>query len=195
MESYSNVYANAPIGATPNPVMPDPDATDEQFASDANAVLSDAVELIRHLVGAHQSAAAIIVDGDWGSIRKYFSLSQKYEAWRGYQTPATGYGIHGWLLTHNKPVRLTQAELEAHPEYKGFGAEAGKHPPMRGWLTAPIIDSDGRNWGLLQLSDKYEGEFSAQDEANLVRFTGLLSRTLEALWEIRNLRKETRSGV
>jgi len=184
-----NVYINAPIGATPNPVMPSPDESDEMFATAANACLEDAVELIRVLVGAHQSAAAIIVDGDWSSIRKYFSLSEKYRAWASYKTPATGYGIHGWLITHNQPVRLTQAELEAHPEYKGFGTEAGKHPPMRGWLTVPICDSTGRNWGLLQLSDKYEGDFTAQDEANLVRFAGLLSRSLEALWELRQLRQ------
>ncbi len=59
-----------------------------------------------------------------------------------------GYGTHGWLLRHNQPVRMTQAELEAHPEWKGFGVEADKHPPMNGWLAAPIIGKDGTNWGL-----------------------------------------------
>jgi hypothetical protein len=98
-------------------------------------------------------------------------------------------GIHGWLLRHNHPVRLTQAELEAHAEWRGFGTEAGAHPPMRGWLAAPIIDRAGKNWGLLQLSDRYEGEFTAEDEANLVRLTALVSDALGALWELRNVRK------
>ena len=43
---------------------------------------------------------------------------------------------------------------------KGFGTEAGKHPPMRGWLAVPIVGRDGKNYGLLQLSDKYDNDIS-----------------------------------
>jgi GAF domain-containing protein len=187
--THTNVYQNVITGATSNPVMPDPDAIDEAFAERANAVLREAVELIRVLIGAHQSAIAIIVQRDWHSIRKFFSLSEKYAAWADYRTPATGYGIHGWILQHNAPIRLTQAELQAHPEWKNFGTEAGTHPPMRGWLAAPLVDRSGTNWGLLQLSDKYDGEFTAEDERQFVQFAHLLSMHLEALWELRNLQK------
>ena len=38
-------------------------------------------------------------------------------------------------VRENQPIRLTQAELKAHPEWKGFGGQAGQHPPMRGWLA------------------------------------------------------------
>lgn len=185
-----NIYNNVVTGATPNPVMPDPDAIDEEFATAANDVLSRAVELVRELIGAHQSAIAIIVQNDWNSIRKYFSLSEKYKAWADYRTPATGYGIHGWLINHNKPIRLTQAELVQHPEWKSFGLEKGRHPAMNGWLAAPLVDSDGVNWGLVQLSDRYEGDFTAQDEENCIAFTAMVSSTLEALWEVRNLKKQ-----
>jgi hypothetical protein len=107
--------------------------------------MSNAVELVRDLIGAHQSAIAIVVQKDWSSVRKFFSLSSKYAAWADYRTPATGYGIHAWMLEHNAPVRMTQAELEVHPAWKGFGKEADKHPPMRGWLVAPLIDRQGVN--------------------------------------------------
>ena len=136
--THRNVYTNAVVGATPNPLMPTPDAVDEAFAAGANRVLAQAVELARDLVGAHQAAAAVLVNRDWGTIRKFFSLSEKYAAWADYATPATGYGTHGWLLAQSGCVRLTQAELEAHPHWKNFGTEAGKHPPMRGWLAVPI---------------------------------------------------------
>ncbi len=149
----ANVYHNTIIGATPNPFMPNPDAIDEAFIAEANRVLSTAVELIRVLIGAHQSAVAIIVQRDWQAVHKFFSLSDKYAAWADYRTPAIGVGIHAWMLDYNQPTRLTQAELEAHPAWLGFGTEAGKHPPMRGWLAAPIVDRNGTNWGLLQLSD------------------------------------------
>jgi GAF domain-containing protein len=187
--AHQNVYQNVVTGATTNPVMQNPDAIDEAFAEAANQVLSTAVELIRVLIGAHQSAIAIIVQNDWRSVRKFFSLSEKYTTWAAYNTPAVGFGIHAWLLQHNQPVRMTQAELEAHPEWAGFGTEVDKHPPMRGWLAAPIVDRNGTNWGLLQLSDKYEGEFTEEDEKNFVAFAKLISAALEAHWEVRNLKK------
>jgi hypothetical protein len=54
---HQNVYLkNAVTNATPNPVMQNPDAIDEEFIEATNRVLSNAVELIRVLIGAHQSA-------------------------------------------------------------------------------------------------------------------------------------------
>jgi hypothetical protein len=67
MPAHANVYANAVTGATPNPLMPTPDAVDEAFAEGANRVLARAVELARVVVGAHQAAAAVMVDRDWST--------------------------------------------------------------------------------------------------------------------------------
>lgn len=188
-----NAYENTVKGATPNALMKNPDDLDEVFALGANRVLEDTVQLARVLVGAHQAAAAIVVQGDWSSVRKYFSLSEKYAAWSRYSAPASGYGIHGWLLRHNATVRLTQTELEHHPEWRQFGNQDGQHPPMRGWLATSIRGRDGINWGLLQLSDKLEGEFDEADEAHFERLGALVSSALEALWEVRNLRRAARS--
>jgi GAF domain-containing protein len=188
-EPSANVYQNSEIGAAPNPVMRNPDAHDEQFARAANVVLAETAALIRDLVHCHQSAIAIVVQGDWSTVRKHFSLSPKYEAWAGYNTAATGYGSHGWLLRQKQTVRLTQAELEAHPEWRGFGTEAGKHPPMRGWLATPLLDSAGENWGLLQASDRYDGEFTAADQIAFERLAALVASTLEALWTVRTLQQ------
>jgi GAF domain-containing protein len=185
-----NVYHNNIVGATPNPLIPNPDHIDEAFAAAANDTLRRAAEVARLMIGTHQAAIAIIVQGDWSSVRKYFSLSEKYAEWANYNTPATGYGIHGWLPQQNSVIRMTQAELEAHPEWKSFGTEQGKHPPMRGWLAAPLVDSAGVSWGLFQLSDKYEGDFTEQDEHNFVELTALVSTALEALWHVRNFRKQ-----
>lgn len=187
----TNIYEeNKTVGAIINPLMPAPDAVDEAFAATANEMLFEAAGLLRQLVPSHQSAIAIVVNKDWKTVRKYFSLSEKYAAWKHYAEPAVGYGIHNYLLQFNQVVRLTQAELEAHPEWKGFGLEAGKHPPMRGWLAAPLIDNKGVNWGLLQLSDKVEGEYDEDDEMAVRSFAKLVSLALEAAWDKRNLAKE-----
>lgn len=196
--AHQNSYAqNVVTGATPNPLMPTPDAVDEEFARSANAILQNGVELVRDLIGAHQSAIAIVIDKNWHYVRKFFSLSEKYSAWADYNTPAVGYGSHAWLLEYNRPVRFTQAELEAHPAWKGFGIEADKHPPMRGWMAAPLVDKTGKNWGLIQISDKYslngtEADFDADDEERFHRFAELISQSLDALWTVRNLRKGIR---
>jgi len=133
--SQYNVYQNVVTSATPNPLIQNPDSIDEAFVQDANQVLQNAAEVARVLLNAHQSAIAIIVEGDWSSVRKYFSLSEKYAAWADYKAPATGYGIHNWILQQKTPIRLTQAELEAHPEWKN---SARNRPIIRpcaaGWL-------------------------------------------------------------
>ena len=39
-------------------------------------------------------------------------------------------------------VRLTEAEVLAHPLYNGFGPLADAHPPMRGWLATTLRAAD-----------------------------------------------------
>jgi GAF domain-containing protein len=152
-----------------------------RFLDATDAVLAQAAELARIVASAHQGAATQMIGGDWSQARKYFSLSQKYAAWADYQTPAVGLGIHAYIAQVNQSMRLTQTELEAHPAWRNFGVEHDKHPPMRGWLAVPLIGSDGLNYGLIQASDRYDGEFTAEDEANLTRLALLTAQALDAL--------------
>ena len=152
------------------------------FAAAVDRVLHLTAELARNLVGAHQGAATLIVSGDWKHARKWFSLSSKYADWYDYRAPAVGIGLHALVVSENTPLRLTQAELEAHPAWRGFGNEATKHPPMRGWLAVPLIGEDRHNYGLLQLSDKYnDAEFTEEDEVHLMQLAQLTAATLDAL--------------
>lgn len=184
--AYENIYHNAVTGAALDSSI-QPTALDEQLAAEVNAVLTRAAELARVLVGAHQSAIALIAHKDWKIVRKYFSLSSKYQEWAGYDTPAVGVGIHAWLLDQKTAVRMTQAELEAHPSWIGFGTQKASHPPMRGWLAVPLLDHKVVCWGLFQLSDKYEGDFTAQDEVEFTKLAELVSIALEGLWRAHDL--------
>jgi GAF domain-containing protein len=150
----------------------------------ADPVLTQAAELARVLARAHQGAAAQLIGEGWGNARKYFSLSEKYAAWADYRPPAQGVGIHAYAHQVHQPIRLTDQELRAHPEWRDFGVEAGRHPPMRGWLAVPLIGSDGANYGFIQASDRLEGDFTEQDEANLVRLATLTSIALDALAQL-----------
>lgn len=174
--AYANTYHNArtEIQSTEPPEM-------KAFLDATDGVLAQAAELARVVASAHQGAATQMIGGDWSHARKYFSLSEKYAAWADYRTPAVGFGIHAYIAQVNQPMRLTQAELEANPAWKNFGVENGRHPPMRGWLAVPLIGADGLNYGLIQVSDRYDGEFTEEDEANMVRLAKLTSQALDAL--------------
>jgi GAF domain-containing protein len=72
--------------------------------------------------------------------------------------------------------------MEAHPAWIGFGEEADRHPPLRGWLATSVCGDDGRNYGLLQLSDKSGGaDFTAEDEEPIRQLAALAGATLDAL--------------
>lgn len=191
MDWKDNIYKeNKFTGAFLNPFTTKITPRDEAFAAEANEILCKAVELVRQLIPSHQSAVTIVVEKDWATVRKFFSLSYKYSDWKHYAVPAVGHGIHNYILHYNKPIRLTQHQLEAHPHWGGMGGQADKHPPMRGWLATPIIDNEGKNWGLIQLSDKLDGEYSEEDEKLLVDFTEIISRALALAWSNRNLKEE-----
>jgi len=182
------VTASVPADWTPGPAVTEL----TPFAAAVDRVLHLTAELARNLVGAHQGAATLLVSGDWAHARKWFSLSSKYANWYDYRAPAVGFGLHALVVSENIPLRLTQAELEAHPAWRGFGVEASKHPPMRGWLAIPLIGQDQHNYGLLQLSDKYnDAEFTQEDESHLMQLAQLTATTLDAL---RSIYQDNRLG-
>jgi len=131
------------------------------------------------IIGAHQSVTSMTINQNWAQAINAVHLSDKYAAWRDYEGKPDGSGIYACLCHLNRPMRMTQAELELHPRWRGFGKEAKNHPPMRGWLAAPLVGRDGHNIGLIQLSDKYEGEFTQADESILVQLAQMASVAVE----------------
>jgi GAF domain-containing protein len=178
-DALLNTYHNA---STPPPAEVPADLA--RFMAAADEVLALAAELARVVTQAHQGAATQLIGDGWRYARKYFSLSEKYAAWADYRKPAVGFGIHAYAHHIDQSLRLTDSELRAHPEWRNFGKEVDRHPPMRGWLVAPLIGSDRTNYGFIQASDKFSRDFTAQDEANLVRLASLTSTALDALAQV-----------
>ena len=157
-------------------------AGDPALAARLDDLLHRACSLARALTGAEQAALSVDLDGDGVATRKFFNLSEKYAAWRDFRVNPHGYGLHGIQLQPGETVRLTQAEVEAHPAWTGFGDLADTHPPMRGWLATTVCGEDGRRYGLLQLSDKSDGaEFTADDEERVHELAAFAGATLDAL--------------
>ncbi|MDI1437006.1 hybrid sensor histidine kinase/response regulator [Polyangium sorediatum] len=144
-----------------------------------DSVLRVITEEARRIIGAHQSVTTLINANDGSLLVSATSLSSKYEAFRTYDVVPTGKGIYRLVSQTNRPMRLTQAELVSHPAWRNFSGEAGRHPPLRGWLAAPFIGRNGKNLGFIQLSDKYDGEFTEQDEAILIQLAHIASVAIQ----------------
>jgi PAS domain S-box-containing protein len=131
------------------------------------------------IIGAHQSVTSLMINQDWAQPIDAVYLSDKYAQWRDYGEQPNGSGIDTYACRLNRPMRMTQAELETYPGWRNFGVGLEKHPPMRGWLAAPLMGRDGQNIGLIQLSDKCEGDFTEADEAILVQLAQMASVAVE----------------
>lgn len=131
----------------------------------------------RLAIQAHQVAISYIPEGDLKNAIHVPSLSQKYEKYNSYNVMPTGEGIWSWIVNERLQVFMTDDELKSHPAWKNFCGmkdERGlEHPPMRGWLAVPILQQAGEVIGVLQATDKYEGEFNERD---LKEFTHIAKR-------------------
>ena len=114
----------------------------------------------RGVIGAHQAAVSLAADGDWTHAMHALSVSAEHAPHQGQPPLMHGSDIYRRSANHTRPVCLTQAEVQAHPDW----CRVGSHATMRGWLAVPLTGRDGRHIGLLQLSSRYEGDFTRQDE-------------------------------
>jgi hypothetical protein len=154
---------------------------DPDLAARLDDLLHRTCHLARALTSAEQAAFKVDLDGDGHAARKFFNLSERYARWRDYRVDPRGLGLHGLELALGEVVRLTQAEVEAHPAWHGFGSQAAAHPPMRGWLATAVCGENGRRYGLLQLSDKAGGaDFTAEDADRLRELAAFAAATLDA---------------
>lgn len=142
-------------------------------------VIQIIAERARLLIGAHQSVVSLSIDENWGQSIQGISLSEKYAQWRDYDEKITGKGIYALVCETNQPMRLTQEELISHPRWRSFSGAADRHPPLNGWLAAPLVNRDGSNMGLIQLSDKFAGEFTEEDEFMLMQLSHLSAVSID----------------
>jgi PAS domain S-box-containing protein len=150
--------------------------------------LHEVVEQARAVIRAHQGIVSLVNHGDWAHATSVISMSDKYARYRDFVDDPDGTGIYNVVTETNRPMRLTQQQLEAHPRWRGFGAYADRHPPMNGWLAVPLVNRRGENIGVLQLTDKYEGEFSLQDEYVAVELAQLATIAIENVMLLEEVR-------
>lgn len=145
------------------------------------SLLQHVTDVSCKLTTAHQALASLTKDMTYAQALMAKTLSDKYAAWRDYDEKSDGTGIYHLVCEKNQAMMMTQEELEAHPDWTGFSYAKERHPPMAGWLAVPIIGQDGNNLGLIQLSDKAEGEFTEDDLNEMKQLASITGAALENL--------------
>ncbi len=85
-------------------------------------------------------------------------------------------GVHMALVEGAQAIRLTDDQLRAHARW--WGLPEG-HVPMRGLLGVPMIARNGQTNGMILVTDKERGEFSAEDESLLRQLATVASLALQ----------------
>jgi PAS domain S-box-containing protein len=136
----------------------------------------EVAEQARGVIGTHQAVLSLTASGHWADATHALSMSDKYANSRELIPTKDGSGIFARACQSKIPLRMTQAELQSHPHWGGLGVSPAL---VRGWLAVPLTGRNGQNIGLLQLSDKYEGDFTQQDELVATELAQLASIAIE----------------
>ena len=155
-------------------------------------LMDEVASQARGVIGAHQSVVSLCRDTDWANATHIFSSSDKYAdvVAEGLPLSMGGADIYASACETSKAMRLTQAELELHPGWLDAAGFANQRPVMRGWMAVPLVGRNGKNIGLLQLSDKFKGEFTLQDEyvaTELAQLASIVIENAQLLEEVNQL--------
>jgi len=141
--------------------------------------MQEVAEQVRGVIGTHQAVVSLRLGGAQGQRLQAVSLSEKYAFKQRFEALPDRAGLEALVCESGHALRLTQAELQEHPCWRDAGLQTTARPALRGWLAVPLAGRDGQNIGLLQLSDKYEGDFTQQDEYVTLEMAHLASAAMD----------------
>lgn len=163
-----------------------------------NQMMQSIADEIVSIIGCHQSVVSFRPHDPGSSHYVEINgvhLSEKYAEYKDYVEPPNGKGIYAMVCEGNVSLRLTQKNLENHLRWNNGDGEFDnpkgpvKHPPLVGLLATPMVNKDSRNLGVIMLSDKFEGDFTEEDERILLGFSKIASTAFEMAFNIENLYK------
>ncbi|MBZ5504063.1 MAG: PAS domain-containing protein [Acidobacteriia bacterium] len=137
-----------------------------------DSLLQVITDQARNIIGARQALTTLLPRGDWNRSITCVSVAEGQTALEFAKESSEMFMLACKL---NKPVRL-----HAGSRSNAWGPVRRATDATRyGWLAAPLLTRDGRNLGLIQLSQKLAGEFSPDDEAILVQLTHMASVAID----------------
>lgn len=147
-------------------------------------MLQTVTETARELIGAHQAITLYVHDGAATPGQKphkslsFTSFSDRYATWRTRRIQLDQIATT-IVATGRTAARLTEAELRDHPDWEAV-RNADIPPIHGGMLAAPLLRREGgANLGVIYLADRYEGDFTHDDEAIAVQLAQMASTAAE----------------
>ena len=143
-------------------------------AREVDALLRIVADSALALVGARQVAASLVVPPS-APLSFRGARVGRHGVERPQETVLPALERDVLAIGPPRRVRMTRQELDQAQLVVPDG------PPLSGWLAAPLV-SDSRAIGWLQLSDKADGEFGAEDELLLVQLAHMASIAAENIF-------------
>jgi len=152
---------------------------------DQRILLERVLEEARAITGARYAALGILNEKHT-ALERFLTAGIDEATHRAIGELPRGRGVLGTLIEHPQPLRL--ADVGQHPSSYGFPAG---HPPMRSFLRVPVVIR-GQVWGNLYLTEKADGEFTAEDEEAAVVLADWAAIAIEnaRLYEASERRRE-----
>jgi PAS domain S-box-containing protein len=138
--------------------------------------LEVATRRAREIIGARESVSSLTVDGGHGQAVQHRSLAVSAAAGGDNGPEREQRAIAALVCPENRPMRMSQRQAEAHAAFQEQGQRAVR---PRGWLAAPLVGHGGENLGLIRLSEKDAGDFTAVDQDMLVQLAQVASVAVE----------------
>ncbi|MBQ0824417.1 PAS domain S-box protein [Microvirga terrae] len=142
-------------------------------------IFRDATEEARRIIGAHWASTHTIPYVLWPENPIIVSVSDKYRAFSSSALAESGVGIYTHVVQTKRPLRMSAEELSHYPELQGVRNAEADLLMTEGLIAVPIPAASGGMLGVLMLSDKEYGDFTADDEAILVQLSQITSVAAE----------------
>ncbi len=141
-----------------------------------DGILQAITEAARRVTRAEEAVTMLELNA--GASHESASFSDTHAAFRGRPPVLCASALFTLACPSGTAVRLTQREVEARPElHRACAALFG--PQRSGLLATPLTEGDGQLIGLIQLSDKQEGEFTEGDQDGLIQLAQLGSIAIQ----------------
>lgn len=138
--------------------------------------LSVITEQAREVIGTRRAAAVVAPDGDWTRSSWLVSTSSGVTTRLGRSSPEQ-WRRYSLVREQNRPLRSSDADRST-----GAGRPPGERNGADGpydWLMVPLVARDGGNLGVLEVSDRGDGEFTISDEFILRHLAQLFTVAVE----------------
>ncbi|MEO7643350.1 MAG: PAS domain S-box protein, partial [Ramlibacter sp.] len=128
------------------------------------STLQEVASQARLVIGSHAAQVSVTTESDWDQAVTALSLSGRNAVFATPRPLPAAADVYALTSGNGLPLRLTQAQLQTHPQLQGFAGLRDGNPPVRGLLALILTDRGGEEIGVLQVLDKEQGEFTERDE-------------------------------